>query len=55
MTRDAIEIEIKAHKSASNKAYKAAKKAVAVVNKIMSENHFNLAVVLTVGDKRKKT
>lgn len=56
MTRqEQIDLEIKAYKKASSKAYKEAKKATALINKVMAENHFYFTLMLNVGDKRKKT
>lgn len=56
MTRQTeIDQEIKAYKARSTKAYKEAKKATALINKVMEENHFYFTLVLNVGDKRKKT
>lgn len=49
-----IDIEVQTHKEASDKAFNDAKKATALVNKIMSEDRFHLTLLLTVGDKRKK-
>lgn len=49
-----IDLEIKAHQKASDRAYKEAKKATAVVNKVLAENHFYFTLMLNVGDKRKK-
>ena len=53
--QDEIDKEIQAFKKDSAKAYKEAKKATALINKVMAENHFYFTLMLSVGDKRKKT
>ena len=50
-----IDKEIQAHKGASDKAFKNAKKATAMFNKVMAENHFYFTLMLHTSDKRKKS